>query len=1281
MRDFSPIINRLRTGSAIDPYVEKVEYLTVKNSILFLAELPSKFDGVIISGYSEVSEDTLQTIGLLDANQYVVDYKNGSIYFNSSENNKQVTIAYKGRGIAMTPADRIYYSEGGVVKSLEDLIADAVDKTTEAADAITYAKVQGDYAKAQGEFANQKATLADQKATLADTAASNANTEGTYAKNQGDFAKTQGENAQTKANEAVTATNQAVLAKDDAITATTNANQATQNANDKALFAQSQGDYAKQEGDATKLATSDFELVKASVLQAKSDTEEATDIALTSATNADTKAILADSKATLANEKATLADQKAALAQEKADLADVSAVNADTKAALADDKATLADTKAALAQSKADYAQTQGEYAKSQGDIARNESSNLSILKTDVTNATTLANSKAQEADTQAQYAKTQGDYAKEQGDLAREALEAGGVSVVNGKSGVVTLTPTDIGTMSIADIDAAVNFAKLEAEAYADEKISEVISSAPETLDTLNELAQALGDDPNFATTVSNQIGLKVDQLAFDLHKNDGSIHPTPAKQAEWDNKIPKSEKGAPNGVPTLDANGKVPQSQLNISSPSDATTSVKGIVQLEDSVSSVSIVKAATPNSVKQAYDLANGAIQSSQKGIASGVATLGADGKIPSTQLNVTQPADATTSVKGIVMLDDTVNSSSTTKAATANSVKNISDQLNTFTGKKVHEQEVHGLRYVGEKLEVFNGSTWIKVTSEIPVAEVTNFTASTKADGTGVNLSWVNPSNSEYTKTLIYASSSDLSGAKYDYVKENATEIVNSNILTSFVQAAAHNQVIYLKAFAQHNVFGNQMFSEGISINVRCVDSVAPGTVLELAAQTDDQRVILSWMKPADADLNKVRIVYKTGSYPNSSTDGLIGYEGLANTTTIVRLTNDTRYYFRLFTYDNAGNVNSTTLGQQIEAVPSLVKIYGVLIDKANSNPLTSVTYTDNAVGMNAGSDWDTVYPFNKIRPVLFNAGTVIVELDKNDFTKDINGNIVDIASGNAGDVMIEVPKFWWKFETINGKLAVRYADKKIDSTWVCPAHTKAGVEKDKIYIGAYLGNVISSRLRSLSGKTPTTNQTIGSFRTLANANGIGYQQESYTLRLMLQILCLMRGKSLDTQTSFGGGYVEMNGAKTATGGTNLKSMYFGEATGKQQMKFSGIEDVWGNCSTWLDGLYIDGSRNMLIGDNNFNDTGSGYINYGSFSVSNIGGYINDVQSGNVTGFIPKAVSGSSTTYYTDSGYVSSGFLPVAGAYWNNGSTAGVFRLDVRFSANNTGSDISSRLCFV
>lgn len=52
---------------------------------------------------------------------------------------------------------------------------------------------------------------------------------------------------------------------------------------------------------------------------------------------------------------------------------------------------------------------------------------------------------------------------------------------------------------------------------------ITNLVDGAPETLDTLNELAQALGDDANFSATVAAQIGNKVDKVeGMGLSHND---------------------------------------------------------------------------------------------------------------------------------------------------------------------------------------------------------------------------------------------------------------------------------------------------------------------------------------------------------------------------------------------------------------------------------------------------------------------------------------------------------------------------------------------------------------------------------------------------------------------------------------------------------------------------------------------------------------------------------------------------------------------------------------
>lgn len=53
-------------------------------------------------------------------------------------------------------------------------------------------------------------------------------------------------------------------------------------------------------------------------------------------------------------------------------------------------------------------------------------------------------------------------------------------------------------------------NSTKLATTAFVKAVINSLVDAAPGTLDTLNELAAALGDDPNFATTMANALAAK---------------------------------------------------------------------------------------------------------------------------------------------------------------------------------------------------------------------------------------------------------------------------------------------------------------------------------------------------------------------------------------------------------------------------------------------------------------------------------------------------------------------------------------------------------------------------------------------------------------------------------------------------------------------------------------------------------------------------------------------------------------------------------------------------
>ena len=62
----------------------------------------------------------------------------------------------------------------------------------------------------------------------------------------------------------------------------------------------------------------------------------------------------------------------------------------------------------------------------------------------------------------------------------------------------------------AIRNLDTLVGTTKVSTQ--INNAIASLVDSAPATLDTLNELAAALGDDPNFATTIATQIGGKAD-------------------------------------------------------------------------------------------------------------------------------------------------------------------------------------------------------------------------------------------------------------------------------------------------------------------------------------------------------------------------------------------------------------------------------------------------------------------------------------------------------------------------------------------------------------------------------------------------------------------------------------------------------------------------------------------------------------------------------------------------------------------------------------------------
>ncbi|EOZ9743953.1 tail fiber protein [Shigella sonnei] len=70
--------------------------------------------------------------------------------------------------------------------------------------------------------------------------------------------------------------------------------------------------------------------------------------------------------------------------------------------------------------------------------------------------------------------------------------------------------SPAFTGTPTAPTATQGTNNTQIATTAYVREAISGLVGSSPEALDTLNELARALGDDPDFATTMTNKLATK---------------------------------------------------------------------------------------------------------------------------------------------------------------------------------------------------------------------------------------------------------------------------------------------------------------------------------------------------------------------------------------------------------------------------------------------------------------------------------------------------------------------------------------------------------------------------------------------------------------------------------------------------------------------------------------------------------------------------------------------------------------------------------------------------
>lgn len=96
------------------------------------------------------------------------------------------------------------------------------------------------------------------------------------------------------------------------------------------------------------------------------------------------------------------------------------------------------------------------------------------------------------------------------------------------------------------AELDATYQ----QATGYTDKKISTLINSAPETLDTLKEIADAMMENQDVVKALETAIGLKANASELNSHTSDGTIHITDAERTNMEDANSKKHAHENKGV-----------------------------------------------------------------------------------------------------------------------------------------------------------------------------------------------------------------------------------------------------------------------------------------------------------------------------------------------------------------------------------------------------------------------------------------------------------------------------------------------------------------------------------------------------------------------------------------------------------------------------------------------------------------------------------------------------------------------------------------------------------
>ncbi len=454
----------------------------------------------------------------------------------------------------------------------------------------------------------------------------------------------------------------------------------------------------------------------------------------------------------------------------------------------------------------------------------------------------------------------------------------------------------------------------------------------------------------------------------------------------------------------------------------------------------------------------------------------------------------------------------------------------------------------------------------------------------SNDTSVTVKWEDADN----QTLNGATISIWAGTKLirkqdaPPLNENDGEVLVDNTdrdyykLNGFVDGNISNDTIYYYAlfpYDQNGVYNYDILN--IRKFYRQSESV-PANTTTIRVLPDIKSIKLLWtdgLSTNEATWAGTRVVRKIGAPPSTETDGTLildntNRDKYRNTYFIDdTATQNVEYFYGFFPYSREGHYN-TNIENVASAVPATGKIYTLSINMDNSSPSGACTYLDDAVNISVGNAWDRTDIF-QIKPCLFKDGQVNYYLNKDDYTKKIDGTPSNL-SGVDGDVMVEIPFICHKLSRSGNIFNISLSTDKnlIKSNLGYTAYAFYDVDNniaDKIYVGVYQATIENGELFSNSGKNANVKYSLNQIFDACRARGRNYLPYSFMIHQLLVFLYMMRFR---TRSPFENLTLSTNTWKNETGVFNQNGMWFKSDGGK----FAGIE--WAISSSYL---YLAGAK--------------------------------------------------------------------------------------------------------